>query len=78
MEKIFAQQCVNSVCKCTNSAQCPDDTPICNTSTGECVKCAYTGVQGLHLPCAARANTLKSEWTSCLWVTAGVHSELAP
>ncbi len=57
---VFTQQCTGGTCKCTDSAQCPGDTPICNTDTGVCGLCSFKGDQGL--PCAVRANTLKSEW----------------
>lgn len=50
--------CDGGVCKCTSSAQCPDEAPICGAD-GACTQCTYANDQGL--PCAIRAAALGGE-----------------
>lgn len=59
--------CDGGQCKCTSSAQCPDETPICN-SAGHCVPCSMFNDQGQPdrgLPCALRALALKTTAFQC-------------
>ncbi|KAI7841150.1 hypothetical protein COHA_005117 [Chlorella ohadii] len=60
--------CEAGVCKCTSSAQCPDEAPICGAD-GKCGLCTYAGDKGL--PCAVRAAALGTTEFQCNYAELG-------